>query len=51
MNRWYLYELFKGTRFADDATVEQIEKMSEKELKEGVIEFLIMKRKNATKVS
>ncbi|MCM0648671.1 hypothetical protein NBE98_09820 [Clostridium swellfunianum] len=42
MNRWGVYEALKGSREVD---IEEIEKASAEEVKEGAIEFLMSKSK------
>lgn len=44
-NRWNLYTWLKGNRIPKDV-VEAVEGMPTRELREGVIEFLLMKTKD-----
>jgi hypothetical protein len=44
-NRWMLYELFKGNRPIDDTAIEGVANMDEKELREGIIEILLLKKR------
>lgn len=44
-NRWEVYELLKGTMPIDDITIQQVERMDVRELREGIIEYLLVKRK------
>ena len=40
-DRWMLYELFKGKRLLDDNAISSLENMDIKELREGVLEWLL----------
>lgn len=44
-DRWMLYEVLKGNRPIDDITIQQVERMDANELREGIIEYLLVKRK------
>ncbi len=44
-DRWMLYELFKGNRPIDDSAISSLENMDVKELREGVIEWLLAKKR------
>ena len=44
-NRWMLYELFKWNRPIDETAIEGVANMDEKELREGVIEILLLKKR------
>ncbi|MDK2879637.1 MAG: hypothetical protein PWR06_2353 [Thermoanaerobacteraceae bacterium] len=48
-NRWMLYELFKGNRPIDDTAIEGVANMDEKELREGIIEILLLKKRGEVK--
>lgn len=44
MNKWVIYEMLKGNRIPDNIA-EVIEKTDTKELKEAVIEYLLVKKR------
>lgn len=44
-DRWMLYELFKGNRPITDCDITSIENMAVTELREGVIEWLLSKKR------
>jgi hypothetical protein len=46
VDRWQLYEWLKGNRIPEDVS-SQIESMGVSELKEGAIEFLLTKQREA----
>lgn len=45
MNRWQIYELFKYPEMITDKSIIEIEYMDLEELREGVIEYLLMLKK------
>jgi len=47
-DRWQLYEILKGNRSVDNTIINLIEGMEEKELREGIIEYLLAKCKHVT---
>lgn len=44
-DRWMLYECFKGNRLIDNSDIVSIENMDVKELREGVIEWLLSRKR------
>jgi hypothetical protein len=44
-DRWMLYELFKGNRPIDDSAISSLENMDVKELREGVLEWLLSRKR------
>lgn len=43
-DKWELYEVLKQNRTIDDDTIRYVEVIPESELREGVIEYLLMKK-------
>ncbi|WIF95042.1 hypothetical protein [Caminicella sporogenes] len=47
MNRWHIYTMLKGLMRINENNIEAIKKMDIEELREGVIEFLLAKKRQA----
>ena len=43
MNRWHIYEILKNNVIPDKSTIRKIENMDPEEIKEGLIEWLILR--------
>lgn len=43
LNRWHVYEMLKGQMIPTSETIKEVLKMDEKELKEGIIEWLYLR--------
>lgn len=46
MNRWHVYAMLKGEKVFNEQEIRNIEHMNITEIKEGLIEFLIMKNRD-----
>ena len=46
MDKWGLYELLKGGKVIEGESIRAVEKMSMNELREGVLEYLMLLRQN-----
>lgn len=49
MNRWHVYEMLKGQIIPTLEMIKEVQSMDEKELKEGVVEWLYLKNNNNNK--
>jgi len=49
-DRWQLYETLKGNRFVDDDIINTVEVMDIGELREGLLEYLIVKQRQCKTV-
>lgn len=46
VDKWELYELLKGNRTVDAETIQAVEEMKLVEIREGVLEYLLLMKQN-----